>query len=195
MRHDETEILRVETLSDAWNRLERFTARQRRSDGTTQEIVREVYRNGPGAAVLPFHAPSGRVLLVRQFRMPALANGDTPWLVEAIAGIVEEGKDAAATVRAEAEQETGHAIHDLRPVGSFYTSPGACAEIIALFLAAYDPAARSGAGGGLAEEGEDIEVLDLPFEHAWAMVATGEIRDAKTVLLLQALKLDLAGAR
>ncbi|WP_135465954.1 NUDIX domain-containing protein [Crenalkalicoccus roseus] len=184
------EILAVETLSQNWRPLRKYRLAYRRRDGRLQTLEREVYCNGPGAAVLP-HDPGRRtVLLIRQYRLPAQLNGDPPRLIEACAGYVEPGEDPEEAIRREAEQELGCGLRDLRRAFTLYTSPGACAEKLHLFLARYDPAGRRG-GGGLPQEGEDIEVLELPLEHAWSLVASGGIMDAKTVLLLQHLRLAL----
>jgi nudix-type nucleoside diphosphatase (YffH/AdpP family) len=121
-------------------------------------------------------------------------NGDEPRLIEACAGNIEPGDDAAETARKEAEQEMGCRLRDLREVFTLYMSPGVTAEKLHHFTAEYDPGGRSGEGGGLREEGEDIEVLELPLAEAWAMVGRGEIVDAKTVLLLQHLLLARRGA-
>lgn len=182
-----------EALSENWFKLEKVTFDQRRADGSHQRLEREVYHNGPGAAVLPIDTARGTVLLVRQLRIPAVVNGDGPMLVEACAGMVEAGDDPAQTVRQEAEQEMGYRLHDLRKVLELYTSPGASAEKLHLFLARYSPDDRTGQGGGLAGEGEQIEVLELPLGRAWSMVETGEIIDAKTVILLQQARLTGAG--
>jgi len=153
--------------------------------GTWQRLRREVYFNGPGVAVLPFDPRRSTVLLTRQFRLPAYVNGDEPRLIEACAGNIEPGNDPAETVRKEAEQETGYRLRDLRKVMEVYTSPGASAEKLHLYVSSYDPADRAGEGGGVREEGEEIELLELPLARAWRMVEDGEIADAKTVLLLQ----------
>lgn len=183
------EVERVETLSDSWYRLDKVTFGYTRRDGTRQTLSREVYHNGPGAAVLLFDPSRETVVLTRQFRVPAYVNGDTPMLIEACAGLVEPGEDPAETARKEAEQETGYQVRDLRKVFALYMSPGASAETLHLYLATYAPGERNGRGGGLREEGEEIEVLELPLARAWAMVEASEIVDAKTVLLLQHVRL------
>jgi nudix-type nucleoside diphosphatase (YffH/AdpP family) len=114
-------------------------------------------------------------------------------LIEACAGNMEEGDGPAGTARKEAEQELGCRLRDLREIFALYMSPGATSEKLRFFTAEYDPGARTGGGGGLREEGEDIEVLELPLAEAWAMVGRGEIMDAKTVLLLQHLLLARGG--
>lgn len=185
----DVEIRTVEMLSGRHFPLRSYTVSYRRRDGERQELRREVYGVGRCAVVLPFDARRSTVLLTRQFRLPAAVNGDPPFLVEACAGIVEGGAAPAAAVRAEAEQELGCALRDLRELFALYPSPGATTERLHFFIAEYDPSGRSGEGGGLPEEGEDIEVLEMPLDEAWAMVGRGEIMDAKTVLLLQHLLL------
>lgn len=189
---DVVEVRGVETLSDNHFPLQNYKFAYRRRDGARQDLAREVYRIGHGAAVLPFDPRRSTVLLTRQFRMPAHVNGDSPWLVEACAGNVEPGDDPAETARKEAEQEMGCGLRGLREVFTLYMSPGATAEKLHLFAAEYGPGERSGAGGGLREEGEEIEIMELPLAEAWAMVGRGEIADAKTVLLLQHLLLARA---
>ncbi len=179
-----------ETLSENWYKLEKVTFDQIGRDGTRQTLAREVYHNGPGAAVLPINRARGTVLLVRQLRIPALLNGDGPMLVEACAGMVEPGYGPAETVRKEAEQEMGYRLRGVRKVLELYMSPGASAEKVHLFVAAYGPGDRVGTGGGVAGEGERIELLELAFTRAWEMVAAGEINEAKTVLLLQHARLN-----
>jgi GDP-mannose pyrophosphatase NudK len=187
------EIRRVETLAENWNALRKYTLEYRRRDGSRQSLTREIYFNGPGVAVLPFDPARETVLLIRQFRLPAQVNGDPPFLIEAPAGNVEPGDSPAETARKEAEQEIGTRLGALQQVFALYTSPGTCAEILHFFLAEYSPEARTGGGGGLREEGEEIALLELPLARAWEMVRVGEIRDAKTVLLLQHLLLLRGG--
>ena len=189
---EDVEIRAVETLSDNHFPFRMYSFAHRRRDGARQELQREVYVIGRSAVVLPFDRRRSTVLLTRQFRLPAQVDGDRPWLVEACAGNIEPGDDAAETARKEAEQEMGCGLRDLREAFTLYMSPGVTAEKLHFFTAEYDPGERSGAGGGLRDEGEDIEVLELPLDEAWAMVGRGEIVDAKTVLLLQYLLLTRA---
>ncbi len=184
------EIRGREVLSDNWFKLEKITFEQTRRDGSHQTLDREVYHNGPGAAVLPIDHARGMVLLVRQFRIPACVNGDAPMLVELCAGMVDAGNDPADTVRKEAEQEMGIRLRNARKVFELYMSPGASAEKLHLFVADYGQDDQFGEGGGLRREGEEIEILELPFARAWEMVTSGQIVDAKTVLLLQHMRLS-----
>lgn len=178
-----------ETLSDGFYTLEKVTFRQRAADGSEQTLDREVFHNGPGAVVLPFDRARGAVLLVRQLRIAAALNGDIPYLVEACAGVTDAGDRPIDTVHKEALQELGYRLHDVRPVFALYMSPGGSAEKLHLFSAAYGPEDRITPGGGLPEEGEQIRVLEMPIDRAWEMVLSGRIIDAKTVLLLQHLRL------
>jgi GDP-mannose pyrophosphatase NudK len=189
---DSIQLRGRETLAEHRFRLENITFEQRAADGSRQTLEREVYHTGPGAAVLPVDRERGTVLLVRQLRIPAYLNGDGPMLVEACAGMIDEGDRPEDTVRKEAEQEMGYRMRAVRKVLELYMSPGASTEKLHLFLAEYGPEDRTGEGGGLEEEGEKIDILELPLDRAWAMVEAGEIVDAKTVLLLQHARLEPA---
>jgi nudix-type nucleoside diphosphatase (YffH/AdpP family) len=174
-----------QVLSNDWYKLEKVTFEQTGKDGQLQTQAREVYHNGPGAAVLPIDGTRGTVLLVQQLRIPAAMNGDGPMLIEACAGMVDEGDDPIETVRKEAEQEMGYRLRGICKRFTLYMSPGASAEKLHLFAAEYRPSDKVGTGGGRADEGERIDVLELPLASAWEMVTAGRIVDAKTVLLLQ----------
>lgn len=188
-------IDRVDTLSDGHCRLERVHLTQVRGDGTRQALRREVLRQPDGSAVLPHDPGRGTVLLVEQMRVPALLvglPGKLPGrLIEAAAGVLDGADTPEQTVRKEAEEELGCRLHALRPVFALFTSPGVSTERIHLFLAEYGEADRTGPGGGLRAEGEDIKVLELPLAEAVAMARRGEIIDMKTVLLLHAALLDM----
>ncbi|MBK1657338.1 NUDIX domain-containing protein [Paracraurococcus ruber] len=183
------EIEAVETLSEGWRPLRRYRLRQRRRDGSSQSLQREVYALGHATAVVPHDPRRDTVLLVRQFRLPALLEGDGPRLLEACAGMVDPGETPEQTIRKEARQELGLELAAVQEVMAAYSSPGVVQEVVHLFAADYDPADRTGTGGGLAEEGEEIEVVELPLAEAWALVGRREIMDAKTILLLQHLLL------
>lgn len=173
----------IEPLSHGWAKLDRYVIRYRRRDGRVERLVREVHDHGHGAAVLPYDAERGTVLLVRQFRLPVHLAGADGNMVEACAGLLD-GDDPAACARREAEEELGFRLRNLRQVVSVFASPGAVTERLTLYLADYRAADRTGAGGGVPHEGEDIEVLELSFSEARAMAADGRIMDAKTQLLI-----------
>lgn len=178
------------TLSDNFYKLEKVSFQQPGRDGGQETLDREIYHNGPGAGVLPVDRERGVVLLVRQLRIAAKLNGDVPYLVEICAGMIDEGDAPAETIAKEAEQELGYRLHGIRKVFELYMSPGASAEKLHLFIADYRPEDHVGSGGGLPEEGEQIRVMELPFDEAWKMVESGQIIDAKTVLMLQHLRLQ-----
>lgn len=185
--------IRIETrvtLSDDFYRLEKVSFRQPGRNGSTEILDREVFHNGPGAGVLPVDRERGLVLLVRQLRIAAKLNGDSAYLVEICAGMIDDGDAPAETVVKEAEQELGYQLHGIRQVFELYMSPGASAEKLHLFIADYRPEDRVGSGGGLPEEGEQIRVLEMSFDAAWQMVESGRIIDAKTILMLQHLRLQ-----
>ena len=181
-----------EALLQEWGVLARTRFRYLRRDGTWRELVRETYGRGDGATVLPCDPARGMVILIRQFRLPALRDGADGFLWEAPAGLLDEA-DPAARVAMEAEEETGFRLRDVRKVCEAYSSPGSFLEKMHFFIGLYDETGRIGPGGGLAEEGEDIEVVELPFATAFAMIASGEIQDAKTIILLQHAKLNVFG--
>ena len=175
----------VELLAAAWHVLRRTTFDQRRRDGRWTTEQRETYDRGNGAALLPYDVARRTVLLTRQFRFPAYVNGSPDgMLVEAAAGLLDE-QDAETAVRREAAEELGVVVGGVTRVFDVFTSPGSVTERVVCFAAPYTPADRVTAGGGVAEEGEDIEVLELDVDEALAMVDDGRIADAKTIMLLQ----------
>lgn len=175
--------LKTTTLSDRWGLVQRHEFELRRRNGEWQHQIRETYDRGDGAAVLLCDRGDRSVVLIRQFRYPAFYRGDDPFLIEVCAGKLE-GDDAETCARKEALEETGYAVGELIKAFDCFASPGSVTERLALFVGFVDAPAGS-AGGGLHEEGEDIEVLRLPFAQALEMVETGEIADAKTILLIQ----------
>jgi nudix-type nucleoside diphosphatase (YffH/AdpP family) len=188
-------IVREEILSDFYYPLKNITFAQAREDGATRVQSREVYDSASGAAVLLYNRARRAVVLTRQFRSGARLNGHHGFLLEAVAGVLD-GADPAARARAEAREETGYAVDHVQPVLQLFMSPGVSTECLHLFVAEYAPDQRrvgDGDGGGKPEEGEDIEVVELDFDDALAMVGRGEIVDAKTVLLLWHLERTLLG--
>lgn len=189
---DRVRIVDVRTLSDNWYVLKTTTFDFQRADGTWQRQHRETYDRGNGAVVL-LHDPVRRtVILTRQFRFPAYVNGHDGMLIEAPAGLLDQATPEAR-IRAEAEEETGYRVGVVRKVFEAFMSPGSVTEKLYFFVAEYDAAAKAGRGGGIADEGEDIEVLELPFVAALRMIESGEIADGKTIMLLQYAALHLFG--
>lgn len=189
-RNPDVVVRDVELTSQGWHVLRRTTFDYRRSDGRWVTQQRETYDRGNGAVVLPFDAERGRVLLTRQFRYPAYVN-DHPdgMLVEAAAGLLD-GDDPLDAIRRESAEELGVTLGPLTHILDAYMSPGSVTERLHFYAAPYTPADRTGQGGGLEEDGEDIEVLELAFADALAMVRDGRITDGKTILLLQWAALD-----
>jgi nudix-type nucleoside diphosphatase (YffH/AdpP family) len=181
---DRVSIKDVRVLSDRHYVLKEVTFDYRRADGRWQTLKREVFDRGNAAALLPYNLASRQVVLVRQFRLPAYLNGHDGFMVEAVAGMLDDDLPENR-IRAEAEEETGYRVRDVRKVFEAFMSPGSVTEKLHFFVAEYDASMRVGNGGGLAHEGEDIEVLELPFEEALAMIDDGRIVDAKTIMLLQ----------
>lgn len=180
----EIRIRKVETLSDDWYVLKKTTFDFQRRDGSWQTVSRETYDRGNGATVLPYNRALGTVILTRQFRFPAYVNGHPEPLVEACAGLLDM-RDPVSAIQREAEEETGYRLAQVEKVFEAYMSPGSVTEKLYFFVAEYEPRARLNDGGGLEADGEDIEVLELPFAEALAMIARGEIVDGKTIMLLQ----------
>lgn len=181
--------LREELLSDNWYTLKKYTFELQRRDGSWQAQSREAYDRGNGAAILLYNKAKGTVVLTRQFRLPVYINGHDGLLIEAAAGLLDDASPEARII-AEAEEETGFKVAAIEKVFEAYMSPGSVTEKLYFFIAEYSDADRSGQGGGLAEEGEDIQVLEWPFEKALAAIRSGEIQDAKTIMLIQHLALQ-----
>lgn len=190
---DRVKIIEIETLSENWGVLKNTTFELRRRDGRWQQQERETYDRGDAAAILLYDPTRGTVLLTRQFRFPLYARGEAPMLIEVCAGLLD-GDDPETCARKEAEEETGYRVSAIQHVFDSHMSPGSVLEKLSFFVGTYDHRSRVSAGGGLPHEGEDIEVLELPFERALAMIGGGEITDAKTIMLLQHAALnDLFG--
>ena len=190
---DPVRIRDVTVLSDDHYVLRRTVFDLKRRDGSWQTMSRETYDRGNGAAILLHDPGRGLVLLTRQFRYPAYVNGHPAPMIEVVAGLLDDRSPQEA-IRREAEEEAGCSIAAATHLFDAYMRPGAVTERLSFFVAAYD-SSRRGAGGGLAGEGEDIEILEMRLDDALAMIGAGEIVDAKTIMLLQWAKLHgLPGA-
>lgn len=175
----------IDCLSDNWYRLYRVGFDLRRTDGAWQNQTREAYDRGNGAGVLLYNLADRNVILTRQFRMPSFVNGNEDgMLIEVPAGVLDD-RDPMSAVIAEVEEETGYKIGKPVQVFDLFMSPGSVTERLHLFVAEVTRAHRAGEGGGLHHEGEDIDVLEIPFDDILPMISDGRIRDAKTVILLQ----------
>ena len=187
---ERVKIEAVEPLSHRWAKLDRYTIRYTRQDGRTETLVREVHDHGHGATVLPYDKAKGTVLLVRQFRLPVHLFGEDGFIIEACAGLLD-GDDPAKCAKREAEEELGFRLSNLRQMASTFMTPGAVTERLTMFLADYSHEDRIGDGGGEPHEGEDIEVVEMPFDQLRRMMQRAEIVDAKTVMLIMFLEREL----
>jgi len=181
-------------LADDWGRLTKYEFELRLRDGGWQRQTREAYDRGNGATCLLYNPRSGCVLLTRQFRLPVFLNGGLESLIETPAGLLE-GAEPATRMRAELIEETGYDVSELTHLFDIYMSPGSVTEYLAFFYGEYAEKHRVGTGGGAADEGEDIDVLEIALPDAMQMINRGEIRDAKTVILLQHLTIRLLQER
>ncbi len=190
LSNDRVRIQSVETLSDDWYVLRKTTFDLRRRDGRWQTQTRETYDRGNGATILLFDPDRRTVVLTRQFRFPAFANGYADDLIEAPAGLLESASPEDR-IRAETEEETGYRIRDVQKVFEAFMSPGSVTEKLYFFVGCYSPADRVSFGGGNMDEGEDIETFEMSIDEALAMIASGEICDGKTIMLLQHAALNI----
>ena len=177
-------ILGREKIYDRFVKLEKLTVEHETLTGGRQTIVRDIHDHGNAATILLYDPTRKTVVLVRQLRVPVWLNGGEGWLIETPAGLNDEDHPAEAIAR-EAMEETGYLVEDSEHLFDAYTSPGCLTERVSFFAAEIDFSKKTGAGGGLSDEGEDIEVLEIPLADAFAMIGTGEICDAKTIMLLQ----------
>jgi nudix-type nucleoside diphosphatase (YffH/AdpP family) len=180
----------VQLLSDSWYVLRKTTFERLRSDGNWQEVTRETYDRGNGATILLYSRERRTVILTRQFRYPAYVNGHSGMLIETAAGLLDEASPEHR-IKAEVEEETGFLVSDVRRVFEAFMSPGSVTERLYFFVAEYDACSKVGVGGGNLDEGEDIEVLEVPIDEAVAAIASGVIQDGKTIMLLQYAQLHL----
>lgn len=177
--------VQIEVLSDNWYTLRKVTFEYQKKNGAWEIQNREAYDRGNGASILLYNKDQQTVILTRQFRMPTYVNGnETGLLIEACAGIIDD-IDAEECIRRETEEETGYKVSHVQKVLELYMSPGSVTEILHLFVAEYTKDHKITEGGGLEHEEEEIEVLEIPFAQALEMIKTREIKDGKTVLLLQ----------
>jgi nudix-type nucleoside diphosphatase (YffH/AdpP family) len=183
-------IKEVKLLSDSWYVLKKTTFERLRSDGSWQEVSRETYDRGNGATILLYNLERRTVILTRQFRYPAYVNGHSGMLIETAAGLLDEASPEDR-IKAEVEEETGFVVSRIERVFEAFMSPGSVTERLYFFVAEYDPASRQSAGGGNVDEGEDIEVLEVGIDEALAAIASGEIQDGKTIMLLQYARIHL----
>ncbi|MEA5405457.1 GDP-mannose pyrophosphatase NudK [Arcicella sp. DC2W] len=182
-------INKTEVLSNNWYTLRKITFDIQQKDGSWITQSREAYDRGNGAVILLYNVANKTVILTEQFRMPTYHNGNpTGMMIEACAGLLDQD-NAEDCIKRETEEETGFRITEVKKIYEAYMSPGSVTEILYFFVAEYDKSQQVSEGGGVESEHENIEVLELPFKKALDMIETGEIRDAKTIMLLQYVQL------
>jgi nudix-type nucleoside diphosphatase (YffH/AdpP family) len=187
---NEVKILATEILSSNWYVLRKITYQYLKKDGTVETQSREAYDRGNGATILLYNKEQKTVILTRQFRLPTYVNGnESGLLIEACAGLLDKD-NAEDCIRRETEEETGYKISAVRKIFEAYMSPGSVTEMLYFFIAEYSKEMKVSDGGGVAHEHENIEVLEMDLEQAMTMIETGEIKDGKTILLLQYIKLN-----
>jgi nudix-type nucleoside diphosphatase (YffH/AdpP family) len=183
-------ILDTKVLSDNWYVLRKITYEYSKKDSSKLTQSREVYDRGNGSTILLYNKFQKTVILTRQFRLPTFVNGnETGMLIEACAGLLDKD-NAEDCIRRESEEETGYKVTEIRKIFEAYMSPGSVTEILYFFIAEYSKEMKVNEGGGLEHEEENIEVLELNFDVAMNMMKSGEIKDGKTIMLLQYIKLN-----
>ncbi|TDO21273.1 GDP-mannose pyrophosphatase NudK [Pedobacter duraquae] len=189
MQNDPIKIISTEILSDNWYTLRKITYESRQEDGTWTTQSREAYDRGNGATILLYNLESKSVILTKQFRLPTYINGNpSGMLIESCAGLLDQD-NAEECIKRETQEETGYQISKVEKIFEAYMSPGSVTEIIHFFIAEYASDMKVSEGGGLAHEQENIEVLEVSFETALEMIDSNEIKDGKTIMLLQHLRL------
>jgi GDP-mannose pyrophosphatase NudK len=190
MKNQRVKIAGQEVLSDNWYTLRKYTFDYQRADGSWERQSREAYDRGNGATILLYNVEKQTVVLTRQFRLPTYTNGnESGIMIEACAGLLDKD-NAEDCIRRETEEETGYQLKAVRKIFEAYMSPGSVTEILYFFVAEYSDDMKIGDGGGCETEQENIEVIEISFNDAVAMVASGEIRDAKTIMLIQYAQLN-----
>jgi ADP-ribose pyrophosphatase len=195
MTDDDVEVASLETVYDGYFRMDRYRLRHRLHDGGwSKEVSRELFERGHAAAVLPYDPLRDEVILIEQFRVGAYAAGMHPWLIEIVAGIIDTGESPDEVVRREAVEEAGVDVTDLVRIGRYLASPGGTSETVTLYCGRVDASAAGGIHG-LDTEGEDIKVMVVPAADITAMVASGELTNATTIIALQWFVLNREGLR
>ena len=190
MKSNKVRNINRELLSENWYKLEKITFDYLKSDGNWESQSREAYDRGNGAAILLYNKRKGNVILTKQFRMPTYINGnESGMMIEVCAGLLD-GDHPEDCIKKETEEETGYKLDHVEKVFESYMSPGSVTEILYFFIGSYEEKMKVSDGGGAESETENIEVLELPFDNAFAMIASGEIKDAKTIMLLQYAKIN-----
>ncbi len=187
--NERVKITNTEILSNNWYTLRKITYDFQRKDGQWVTQNREAYDRGNGSTILLYNKKQKTIILTRQFRLPTFVNGNpSGMLIEACAGLLDLDNPEDC-IKRETEEETGYKVSSVKKIFEAYMSPGSVTEVLYFFIAEYEKSMKVSAGGGV-DEHEDIDVLELDFEKAYGMIETQEIKDGKTIMLLQYAKLN-----
>jgi len=190
MNNERVKIKETEILSDNWYTLNKVTFDYQKQNGEWETQSREAYDRGNGSTILLYNKESKKVILTKQFRLPTYINGnESGMMIEACAGLLDKNNPEDC-IRRETEEETGYKINKVKKIFEAYMSPGSVTEILYFFIAEYDQSMKVNEGGGLVEEQENIEVLELNLDDAYQMIEDGKIKDGKTIMLLQYAKIN-----
>jgi nudix-type nucleoside diphosphatase (YffH/AdpP family) len=190
MQDPQIKIKQTDLLSDNWYTLNKVTFDYQKKDNTWVTQKREVYDRGNGAAILLYNSTQKTVILTRQFRLPTYLNENkSGMMIEVCAGLLDQDNPERCIIR-ETEEETGYRITNVEKIMETYMSPGAVTEILHLFIGEYNASMKVSEGGGVEHEQENIDVMEMPYDEAYAMIASGAIKDAKTIILLQHAKIN-----
>lgn len=190
MSNKKVKIKSIKNLSNNFYVLDKINFDYKTKNGTWQNQNRESYNRGDGAAILLYNSTKNTVILTKQFRMPSFLNGNkTGMMIEVCAGLLDKN-DPITCIKNEAEEETGYQVLKPKKVFEIYSTPGAVTEKIYYFTAEVNENMKISEGGGLESETEEIEVLEITFANALNMMYSGEIQDAKTIILLQHAKIN-----
>jgi nudix-type nucleoside diphosphatase (YffH/AdpP family) len=189
MQDPQIKIIKTDLLSNNWYTLKKVTFDYQKKNRTWITQKREVYDRGNGAAILLYNSTQKTVILTRQFRLPTYLNGNkSGMMIEVCAGLLDQDNPEECIIR-ETEEETGYRITNVVKVMEPFMSPGAVTETLHLFIGEYDASMKVSEGGGVEHEQENIDVMEMSYNEAYAMIASGEIKDAKTIILLQHAKI------
>ncbi len=190
LKNGKVKNIKTEVLSDHWYTLNKITFDYQKEDGSWETQIREAYDRGNGAAILLYNPKKGKVVLTQQFRMPTYVNGnENGMMIEVCAGLLD-GDHPEDCIKKEVEEETGYKVENVKKVFESYMSPGSVTEILHFYIGEYAAHMKISEGGGAEDESENIEVLEIDFEKALEMIRTGEIKDAKTIMLLQYARIN-----
>lgn len=191
-RQNDVDIIKEEIVYNGYFKMKRYQFRHRLFEGGWSDLVnREIFERGTAVGVILHDPKPDKVILIEQFRIGALTDPQSPWLLEIVAGVVEEGESPKDVAIRETKEESGLDVKSIRHVYDYWSTPGGCSERISIFYAEVDADKASGIHG-LDEENEDIRVHVFDTEEVFEMVRNGEVNNGLSIIALQWLELNLA---